>query len=104
VTDASKSTMADDPFVAATLGVFIDETSTILAQLRVASREGDTAALSRLAHMLAGTGGTFGFPALTESAQLLESALDDATTDRVASCARDLMRRCEQIIAGPSSG
>jgi HPt (histidine-containing phosphotransfer) domain-containing protein len=90
--------MADDPFVAATLGVFLEETSSILARLRVASREGDRAGLSRLAHALAGTGGTFGFPALRASAEALESALAEPANGNVPGRAGDLMRVCEQII------
>ena len=54
---------------------------------------GDVATLAKLAHWLKGSGGTAGFPMLTDIAARLEAAARDA---RTVDC-RSALRAIEQI-------
>lgn len=48
-----------------------------LAGLRRAREEGDASALARLAHSLAGSAGSFGFPEITRLARIVDEGCRD---------------------------
>jgi len=72
---------ADDPELREIAAEFVQTLHGQLGKMRTAWREGDYETLARLAHALKGSGGSAGFPALTQPAKLLEEATVQAQPD-----------------------
>lgn len=63
-----------------------------------ASAAGDAAAVRRVVHGLAGAGGTFGFPEVSEAAQRVEDALDEgASAEGVQPLCLELAEQLSQL-------
>jgi signal transduction histidine kinase/DNA-binding response OmpR family regulator len=63
---------ADDPELLALVQMFVDDLSVDVRQMRRALDDGDRAQLAAVAHRLKGSAGSYGFPALTTQAAVLE--------------------------------
>ncbi|HET9426809.1 MAG TPA: Hpt domain-containing protein [Allosphingosinicella sp.] len=76
---------------------FIVRSRTDRIMLIKALAADDRTELQRIAHSLAGAGGLFGHPEISDSGQRLEDALDEATTEDIQEAARELLRRLEAL-------
>lgn len=61
--------------------LFVEGSQADLQALERACQEGDREELRRLAHVLAGNGGLFGFPNIRRAAEKLTDALDEEVDD-----------------------
>lgn len=67
---------------------FVQEATVELAEVeRLASSGAEPARLRKLVHDLRGSGGSYGFPAITTAAAALEAALPGAAPELVAALA-----------------
>jgi HPt (histidine-containing phosphotransfer) domain-containing protein len=70
--------------------------------LAAAFARGDLVEVGRIAHGLAGAGGTFGFPALSDAAAGLEEALlEGAAPEALGPLVGGLLGRLDQLRANP---
>jgi HPt (histidine-containing phosphotransfer) domain-containing protein len=64
------------------------------------ARTAQHAALARIAHKLTGTGGTYGFPAITEAARALEHALKRKSQDNeIGDAVRKVEAACREAMS-----
>ncbi len=70
-----RSQFADDPEMSELVGLFVSELPARLAALESAWSAGDSPVLRRLAHQLKGAGAGYGFPAVSDAAGDVETAL-----------------------------
>jgi CheY-like chemotaxis protein len=75
------STKADDSGFAPLLAIYLRKLTQVASQLEEAIRRNDRQALRGLAHRLKGTGTSYGFPQITETARECEAQLADACCD-----------------------
>jgi HPt (histidine-containing phosphotransfer) domain-containing protein len=105
--EALASSMSDDPFIQPLLGRFLDEVASREHSLRRALGRSDTAALRRIAHALAGVGGSYGFDLLTDAARRLELSATPSNGD-LRALTEDVSLVCRRMLAGrrgrPSGG
>jgi signal transduction histidine kinase/HPt (histidine-containing phosphotransfer) domain-containing protein/ActR/RegA family two-component response regulator len=92
------STLADDEDIAALLPGFCESLREFMGKLSTSVEHDDRAALARLAHQLAGAGGSYGFAAITTEARKLEVGLRAGSSD-VAPHVAALVRLCEGVLA-----
>jgi signal transduction histidine kinase/DNA-binding response OmpR family regulator len=71
-TSAAQSASTDDPELLALVQLFVEDLSVDLRHMRRALDQGDLAELGSVAHRLKGSAGSYGFPALTTQAAVLE--------------------------------
>jgi CheY-like chemotaxis protein/HPt (histidine-containing phosphotransfer) domain-containing protein len=71
-TASSEPTMDDDPEMRALVQLFVEDLSVDVRQMRRALDQGDLAEVVGVAHRLKGSAGSYGFPALTAGAGVLE--------------------------------
>jgi len=71
-----------------------------LRESRLAEAAGDYATIQRIGHNLHGTGGSFGFPLITELGAAMEQAAKDKEMDR----ARTALSQLEELIAQQMAG
>ena len=77
---------------------FIDRSRSDRDALAAALAADDRPELQRLGHSLAGAGGLFGFPEISDAGQRLEDALDEgAATEDVQAAGEALLRRLEAL-------
>jgi HPt (histidine-containing phosphotransfer) domain-containing protein len=69
------SELAADPVLASVVQTFVDRLEQRIAELAGALERADLPALQAHAHSLAGSGGTVGFPTITDTARALEVCL-----------------------------
>jgi signal transduction histidine kinase/DNA-binding NarL/FixJ family response regulator len=97
------SGMSDDPVLAQLLGDFYDVVVARGAEVHAALAASDFLAAAKAAHQLAGSGGTFGFPALSTAARAFERTVfddestEDATRRRLGD---ELLSVCRRVVAG----
>ncbi len=90
-----RSSLLDDPVIAAVLDSFYEELDDALVVLETRT---EAKALAATAHVLAGAGGSFGFPALTEAAQAVEEGLLAVPDpERMKPAIDELVSVCHQI-------
>jgi PAS domain S-box-containing protein len=70
---ARVSVGGDEPLLIELLGIFFDDWPRLMAEIRTAVESGDGPNLARLAHTLAGVGGTFGAAGVVAAARRLET-------------------------------
>ena len=68
--------------------------------MRDALENGRFEELRREAHRLKGAGGSYGYPALTEAARVLEMTAEAADADNAAAALAGLVRLCRGIVRG----
>jgi HPt (histidine-containing phosphotransfer) domain-containing protein len=93
--------MSDDPDVVELLDDYLDSLVARVASLDEAAQASDFAKLARIGHELAGSGGCYGFDAITTAGRALEHAARDRAPDAGAKAA-DLARLCKRAVAGRS--
>jgi signal transduction histidine kinase/ActR/RegA family two-component response regulator/HPt (histidine-containing phosphotransfer) domain-containing protein len=100
------SELSDDPVLASVVQTFVDRLDQRIAELAGALERADLEALQTHAHSLAGSGGTVGFPTITDTARALEVCLrtgGEATA--AAPLLAALVVQCRRAIAGaPKAG
>jgi HPt (histidine-containing phosphotransfer) domain-containing protein len=99
----------DDPDMGDMIHDFVGRLPEQLAAMRDALAEVRYEDLRRLAHTLKGSGGSYGYPALTETAAIIENAakIQDrgnalATIEVLANIIQAVQRGCEAVISGVS--
>ena len=77
-----RSPLADDPKLAAVLRTFVSRLHKTHRDVRMHAAAGESEALKRIVHQVRGAGGSYGFPALSASAAVVEERLKagDAVT------------------------
>jgi HPt (histidine-containing phosphotransfer) domain-containing protein len=98
-TDPVVSEFADDAEMRPILQMFANGLAEICGELRRGIAAGDTELLRRVGHQLKGSGGGYGYPALTEAGRALEDAVvvAGAVNDAVRSAAEELIALCRRI-------
>lgn len=77
---------------------FVDRSHSDRDLLKIALAANDRPELHRLAHSLAGAGGLFGFPEISDAGQRLEDALDEsAGVEGVRAAGEALLRQLEAL-------
>ena len=72
--DAIASQFADDPDMAEVIEAFVRQLPDRCQSMREALKNSDLPTLQRLAHQMKGSGGSYGYPVLTQAGSELESA------------------------------
>lgn len=93
----------EDPEFAEIAATFVDSAEKRLAEMQNAARESDYRQLARLAHWLKGSGGSAGYPMLTEQAIELEHGALQANVDTIRSGIEEiesLIRRSRSGLTG----
>jgi CheY-like chemotaxis protein len=92
------SALADDEDIAALLPSFCDNLRIMLTEIAVSLAHDDRVALARVAHQLAGAGGSYGFDDITTAARQLEVGLR-AKAEDIAPHVSALVKLCEGALA-----
>jgi signal transduction histidine kinase/DNA-binding NarL/FixJ family response regulator len=71
------SELADDAEIADLIRDFVADLPARSERIADAARAGDWETLKRLAHQLTGSGGSYGFPRITDAARAIETSVDD---------------------------
>ena len=96
------SEFADDPDMIDLVEVFVDGLSDRVAAIEKALSERDLDSLSMLAHQLKGSGGSYGFTPITDSARDVETVLKaDQDLEELREKVRELTDLCGRAVAGP---
>ncbi len=99
--DASlRSEYEDDPDLAGILGEFVDRLPTCVADMRAALQHADWETLTRLAHQIKGSGGSYGYTPLSEEARDLEACAKQADPESATLALDRLATLCHRIQAG----
>jgi PAS domain S-box-containing protein len=89
-----------DPDIAPILGEFVARLDDQVDQMRQSLADDRYQELQRQAHMLKGSAGGYGYPALTEACQGLERAAEVQNTAAAAAAMDRIAWMCDAIIAG----
>jgi len=98
------SQFADDPEMAPILGRFVDRLAGHERAMQGALDGGRLDDLQRLAHQLKGSGGSYGYPALTDAAGDLEQAAKARDSEAARSALARLAELCESVRNGLAAG
>ena len=79
----TRSQFADDPEMASILEEFLSRLDGQVEAMRKSHAEGRPEELQRLAHMLKGAAGSYGYPSLTQACRVLEDAAKARRGDEV---------------------
>ncbi|MCD6025354.1 MAG: two-component response regulator [Fibrobacteria bacterium] len=85
----------------------VESVASFIEQCRAgAAQDNEKQVMKALAHKLAGSGTTYGFPLITQTARALEEALDDASTpdSRLLALAESLQHVCDQVLLSVERG
>ena len=95
------SRLGGDADVGEIVALFAEEMPGRVAALTGRLQSGDWDGLRRLAHQLKGAAGSYGFDAITSSAERLESALrQQQPEDQIRTAAADLVALCRRARGG----
>ena len=93
------SEFADDEDMQPLIEEFLSELAPKTRQLRALAAAGDLHELGRLAHQLKGSGGGYGYPAITRTAADLEAAVrDNGNRQDIPGTLERLVETCERAI------
>ena len=97
------SLYADDEDMAEILAEFVDGLPGKLDALEKAASESDMAQVAARAHDLKGSGGGFGFPAISKAAETVEyfARDEESNVDDCATILSELKSVCERAVVGP---
>ena len=93
--------LRDDPSFADIVLQFVDGLGDRLAKMEEAIAAADFEALRRVAHQLKGSGGGYGYPALSEQAADLEKRARARVLDECAEALDDLRKLCDRLVVDP---
>lgn len=96
------SELADDEDMADLLREFVQDLDVKCANIRQALQSNDLATLARMGHQLKGSGGGYGYPALSAAGAALETETNRSpqVTDQLRTIAGELLHLCERVKAG----
>jgi len=95
------SDLAGDPDLVELVEMFVEEMPERIARLVATWEVRDIENLTRLAHQLKGSAGSYGFHEITPFAHLLESAVKlGGSDDEIARELHDLVAVCQQVRSG----
>ncbi len=86
-----------DPSIAHLAPRYLNNVEKDLHALNAAQAAEDYAAIQRIGHNLNGTGGSFGFPRITELGAVMERAGEDRTMDKIRDSIDELAAYLEQV-------
>jgi CheY-like chemotaxis protein len=89
-----------EPSVAAMAPRYLKNMEKSLQELRAAEAIQDYASIQRIGHNLHGTGGSFGFPLITQFGATMEQAAKDRDMGQIGSAILQLGSYLEQLLAG----
>jgi CheY-like chemotaxis protein len=89
----------EDPEFCQIVQEFVEKFRSQVTAIAGAWEKGDLAGLAALAHWVKGSGGTAGFPALTDPARALERAAREQRLDEVASSIASLHDLASRIVS-----
>ena len=98
-TQPIESEFADDPDFAEIIDQFVAGLTDKVESMQQALANADFETLQRLAHQLKGAGGSYGYPALTDSAKVLEEAAKVKDHEAAALALVPLTKLSQAIIA-----
>ena len=90
----------DDPEMIDVVTEFVGDLPARIAEMQNAHRELDWELLRTCAHRLKGTGGSYGYPMLSEIAALLERGFVERRDDQFSDLVSQLQRLAEAAEAG----
>ena len=90
----------DDPELARILNDFVESLPSKMTAMRLALDNNYFEEVRRIAHQLKGTGGGYGYPALTESARGLENAARAKCRQTARAALIQLSTLCQAVTAG----
>lgn len=93
----------DDPSFADIVVEFVEGLDNRLATMGQALEAGDFDKLRSAAHQLKGSGGGYGYPALTERAGELEQRAKEEIVADCTAIVDDLKQLCQRVVTGCSS-
>ena len=91
------SQFANDPDMATILDAFIARLDSQTGAMRESLRQRRFDDLQRLAHRMKGSGGSYGYPLLTDAARSLEEAAKARSHERAAAALEQLLTLCQGI-------
>jgi histidine phosphotransfer protein HptB len=97
MSDRAFSRLANDLAMADLVREFVGELPARVAALEHAAADLDWDAIRRLAHQLKGAGGSYGFPAITAAAAVVEKSLGEP--ESVSRALLRLAEECQKIQA-----
>ncbi len=102
--DAAISEFADDPELKELVSFFVERLGERIAALEQSLADGDLAELASIAHQLKGSGGSYGFPVITERAKIVEERAKLGTDLKgVAVAVEDLIDLCKRVQEAPDN-
>jgi HPt (histidine-containing phosphotransfer) domain-containing protein len=94
------SIYADDPVIGEIIPYFLSNLGRYVEDLRTALQKGDEVTACRVCHDLKGTAGGYGYPAISDAALDLETALKRGhSVDTVTSLFEKIDHLCQRAIA-----
>jgi CheY-like chemotaxis protein/HPt (histidine-containing phosphotransfer) domain-containing protein len=97
---AIRSALHDDPVVAEILAEFVGRLPERLEEMRQAVGSGQWDSLRQLAHQLKGSGGSYGYACLTDTARELEKHARGEDAEEAAKALETLERLCHAVRRG----
>lgn len=94
----------DDPSFADLVVEFVEGLDQRLETMECAIKEGDFEKLRGAAHQLKGSGGGYGYPALTERAGELEQRAKEEIVADCTAVIDDLKKLCQRVMIGCETG
>jgi HPt (histidine-containing phosphotransfer) domain-containing protein len=93
-----------EPSIARLAPRYLNNVEKDLHALNVAQAAEDYATIQRIGHNLNGTGGSFGFPRITELGAILERAGKDRATNKIRDSIDELVTYLEQVRSSLQDG
>ncbi|UCC31388.1 MAG: Hpt domain-containing protein [Phycisphaerales bacterium] len=93
--------LREDPSFAGIVLQFLDGLSDRLTKMEKAIAAADFQELRMAAHQLKGTGGGYGYPALSKRAADLEKRARARVLDECAEALDDLKKLCDRLVVDP---
>jgi len=97
---AIRSQFADDPSMADLLAAFVARLDSQVVAMRAALADRRYEDLQRAAHQMKGSGGSYGYPTLSDAARALEDAVKNRDVATAASALNHLAGLCQTIKHG----
>ena len=98
--DAIESLYLDDPDIVSLLHDYIYRLGTQVNDMRIALENTQFTDLQRLAHMMKGSGGNYGYPMLTNAAKDLENAAKEKNSQTAGPALDRIVSLCNAIQKG----
>ena len=94
--------LRDDASLEDVVLAFVGGLKTRISEMETAARNGDFEALRTSAHQLKGSGGGYGYPALTDHAAALERQAQAQASGECVAAVAELKDLCGRIVVEPA--